>query len=296
MSGKITLLKEAQVEVHEAEIQKAFESNLGLIEDGLQYVESFVRIGNGVIDTLAIDDNLRPVIIEFKKPDASDRDALVQALDYYVWCKENLDWLEEYIRKFKPSLLPADKNLSDEIRLIVVAGDFEDRVKRIALAIEPEIKLISYNFFEKGSNEVSLGYRVVLDSSEAEITAPEIPPTISEHFDEKPDFRPVFDKLVARIKELVDPEIDVEKSKNIKSAKYSIIFKHKINYIYLNFRRDHLRLTILGLASEPPNKRIIPITAAWAQKQKWGDVKVSKPEDIDDELMTWIKNAYNRAA
>lgn len=292
---KLKILKEVQVEVDEAGIQKEFESNMGLMEDNLQHVDSYVRIGNGVIDTLAIDDDLRPVIIEFKKPDASERDAMIQALDYYVWCMENLDWLEKYVRKFRPSLLPADKKLSDEVRLMVIAKDFEDQIKRIALAVEPEVKLISYNFFEKAPDKVGLGFRVVVDSSEAGIKPIEIPPTISEHFDERPELRPAFDRLVARIKESVDPEIDMEKSKNIKSAKFSIVFKHKINYIYLNFRRDHLRLSILGLASEPPNERIIVITADWAQKQKWGEVKISKPEDVDDELMTWIKHAYDRA-
>jgi len=292
---KLKILKEAQAEVSEAEIQKEFESNLGLIEDNLQYVDSGVRIGNGVIDTLAVDEDLRSVIIEFKKPDASERDAMIQALDYYVWCAENIDWLEKYIRKFKPSVLPADKKLSDEVRIIVVAKDFEDRVKRIALAVEPEVKLISYNFFEKTPDEVGLGFRVVVDSSEAGIKPVEIPPTIPEHFDKRPELRPAFDGLVARIKELVDPEIDVEKSKNVKSAKYSIVFKHKINYMYLSLKRDHLRLTILGIASKPSNERIIFITAVWAQKQKWGEVKISKPEDVDDELMTWIKHAYDRA-
>lgn len=293
---KLKFLKGAQeVEVDEGEIQKEFESNLGLIEDNLRYVDSGVRIGNGIIDTLAIDDDLRPVIIEFKKPDASERDAMIQALDYYVWCRENLDWLEKYIRKFKPSLLPADKKLSDEVRIMVVAEDFEDRVKRIALAVEPEVKLISYNFFEKTPDEVSLGFRVVVDSSEAGIKPVVIPPSIAEHFDERPELRPAFDRLVTQIKELVDPEIDVEKSKNVKSAKYSIVFKHKINYIYVNFRRNHLRLSILGIASEPPNERINVITADWAQKQKWGEVKIFKPEDVDDELMTWVKHAYDRA-
>jgi len=292
---KLKILKEAQIEVAEAEIQKELESNLGLVEEGLQYVDSYVRIGNGIIDTLAIDGDLRPVVIEFKKPEASEQDALVQALDYYRWCKENLDWIEKYIRKFKPSLLLGDKKLSEEIRIMLFARDFEDRIRRVALAVEPEVKLISYSFFEKGPDEVGLGYRVVVDSSEEEITAPEIYPTISEHFDERAELRPAFDRLVARVKESVDPEIDVEKSKNIKSAKYNIVLKHKINYMYVNFRRDHLRLSILGLASEPPSDRIIVITAPWAQKPKWAEVKISNPEDVDDELITWIKHAYDHA-
>ncbi|MEM2619508.1 MAG: DUF5655 domain-containing protein [Candidatus Hadarchaeales archaeon] len=293
---KLKMLKEAQVEVSEEEIRKEFESNLGLIEKGLQYIDSLVRIGNGIIDTLAIDGDLRPVIIEFKGPGGSEQDALIQALDYYTWCKENLDWVEEYIRKSKPALLPEGKKLSEDVRIILIAKDFEDRIKRVCLVVEPEVKLISYSFFERTPEEVGLLPRIVLDSSEEKGIRLEIPTTISEHFEEQPELRPAFDELVSRIKQSVDPEIDVDKSKNIKAAKGYIGFWHKIIYMYLQVRRDYLLLSILGLASKLPNERIIPITArAWPPKQKWGRVKISEPKDVDDELISWIKEAYNLA-
>jgi hypothetical protein len=50
-----------QVKVSEAEIQRVLESNLDQIEEGLKLVGSFVRIGIGVIDTLALDEDLVPI-------------------------------------------------------------------------------------------------------------------------------------------------------------------------------------------------------------------------------------------
>src|SRR5881396_2262438 len=93
-------------DISEKEIQHVFETHLGDIEEGLQHVHSFVTIPVGFIDTLSIDSEGRPVIVEFKKPESSDKDALIQALDYYSWCKQNPAWLDGYIKKMKPDLIP----------------------------------------------------------------------------------------------------------------------------------------------------------------------------------------------
>jgi hypothetical protein len=286
-----------QVEVSEAEIQKALESNLNQIEEGLRLVGSFVRIGIGVIDTLALDEDLCPVIIEFKKPGASDQDALIQALDYCVWCRENIDWLEEYIRKQKPDLLPQGQSLSEEVRIIIVAKDFEERTKRVAQAVEPEVKFVSYDFYEIGPDEVGIGFRTVW-ASEAEIMGaerPSVPPTLWEHFDRRPNLRPIFEELANRVKKEVDPEIDIDRGKGVKSIVTGIAFKRRVNYMYIELKRDHLKVFILGLASEPPSERINPLTQSWALTHRWGFVRLYRKEDVDDELLRWIKKAYNLA-
>lgn len=87
-----------EIDISEAEIQKIFEENLGNLEEGLELISSFYPIPPaGEIDALAIDEDRRPVIIEFKKPKASEKDALIQSLDYLVWCRNNFDRLERYI-------------------------------------------------------------------------------------------------------------------------------------------------------------------------------------------------------
>jgi len=285
---KLKFVREiSEPNVSEAEIQKEFEENLSVLEENLQYVDSFVRIGNGVIDTLALDEDLRPVVIEFKKPEASGQDALIQVLDYYTWCVENLDWLEERIKKTKPNLLKPDEKLSGDIRVMVIARDFDDRVVRVASALEPDVKLVSYSFFEKSADEIGLTYTVILDTSLTPPSPPEIK-TIEDHFKGREKMKPVYDALVEKIKS-IDPQIEP------KPAKYSITFKHNINFMYLEPRKDKLRLTILGLSSEPPSSRITTISASWALKGKWGIADVSRIDEIDDELLNWIRHAYEKA-
>src|SRR2546426_6198212 len=70
----------------ELDIQRAFEKDLARLEDGLTYVASFLPIGTGIIDTLAIDDENNLVIIEFKKAGGDfDEGALIQLMNYYSW-------------------------------------------------------------------------------------------------------------------------------------------------------------------------------------------------------------------
>jgi RecB family endonuclease NucS len=57
----------SDTEIKEMDIQKLFEKHTQDFEEGLKYVSSLVGIGVGVIDTLAVDDDNRPVIIEYKK-------------------------------------------------------------------------------------------------------------------------------------------------------------------------------------------------------------------------------------
>jgi len=74
---KIKIVKPSEIDLSEKEIQEAFETNLEILEEGLQKIGSFVPIGTGVIDTLAIDEENNPVLIEFKKLGNFDRDALI---------------------------------------------------------------------------------------------------------------------------------------------------------------------------------------------------------------------------
>jgi hypothetical protein len=124
---------------------------------------------------------------------------------------------------------------------------------------------------------------------------PSVPPTLWEHFDRRPNLRPIFEELVNRVKKEVDPEIDIDKGRGVKSIVTGIAFKRRVNYMYIELKRDHLKVFILGLASEPPSERINPLTQSWALDRRWGFVRLSRKEDVDDELLRWIKKAYSLA-
>lgn len=100
-------------------IEKHLETFLGVTFLATEY-STGIKHG-GRIDTLGIDENNCPVIIEYKR--ASNENVVNQGLYY-------LDWLLDHKAEFQMLVLNAKgKNISDNIewenaRLICIAGDY----------------------------------------------------------------------------------------------------------------------------------------------------------------------------
>ncbi len=249
-------------EVSESDIQKAFEENLNALESGLEYVASFVKTGVGVIDTLAVDSEACPVVIEYKKPGGSDVDAVIQALDYSAWCRENVDWLTEYVAKKKHGF---SGELNSEVRIVVVAKEFEDRVLRAARALEPETMLVSYQLFKDTAGEIGLPFRIELDTTDLppEEKKPKLPKTKEDHFKGKENWL----------------EVQVELERKVLSL-----------FLAIHPKKEWLRLDIRGVKDLGKAPRFTPYA------NEWGYVHLRSGKEIDDELMTIIGTAYQRAS
>jgi hypothetical protein len=195
------------VEVSEREIQGAFEKNLPDLEEGLEHVHSFVQTPVGVIDSLAIDAERRPVIVEFKKPDASDTDAFIQALDYYAWIIDHLAWLNDYTKRLRPNILPQNEGVNEEVRLILVAEEFEERLKRAVMGVEPEVMLIEYSLRRASAGKIELLPNIILDTSVTVSRRPSMPRTLEDHFKNKEEMRRLFDALTSKIREF-EPNVE----------------------------------------------------------------------------------------
>jgi predicted transport protein len=120
-----------------------FEGNLdGLL--GMRFLASEHRTTNGRIDTLGMDENFCPVIIEYKR--ASNENVINQGLFY-------LDWLMDHRRDFE--WLVMERYGKDEAakiewsapRLICIAGDFTRYDEHAVKQISRNIELIRYRRF-----------------------------------------------------------------------------------------------------------------------------------------------------
>jgi len=271
-------------EVSESDIQKAFEENLNALESGLEYVASFVKTGVGVIDTLAVDSEACPVVIEYKKPGGSDVDAVIQALDYSAWCRENVDWLTEYVAKKKHGF---SGELNSEVRIVVVAKEFEDRVLRAARALEPETMLVSYQLFKDTAGEIGLPFRIELDTTDLppEEKKPKLPKTKEDHFKGKENWLEVQVELERKVLSL-DPNL---KQKMSVTQDY-IGFSNRLLFLAIHPKKEWLRLDIRGVKDLGKAPRFTPYA------NEWGYVHLRSGKEIDDELMTIIGTAYQRAS
>jgi predicted transport protein len=111
----------------------------------------FSTTHGGRIDTLAIDNDNRPVIIEYKAEKSST--VLLQGLYYMDWLVENKAEFEKIVRD-KLSGNEVFVNWTSGVRLVLIAKSFEIWDKFAVNRIKEEVELYEYTLYE--NNEIKL--------------------------------------------------------------------------------------------------------------------------------------------
>ena len=141
-SGSVSEMKGGTLAL-ERSLQTLFERNLEALL-GIRFLASEQRTTNGRIDTLGIDENASPVIIEYKR--ASNENVINQGLFY-------LDWLMDHRRDFEWLVMErfgkdhAAKVEWSSPRLICIAGDFTRYDEHAVKQISRNIELVRYRRF-----------------------------------------------------------------------------------------------------------------------------------------------------
>jgi predicted transport protein len=279
--AEIVFLKSvSDTEIKEAEIQSLFEKHLKDFEEGLRFVSSYLGVGVGVIDTLAIDEDFRPVIIEYKKPGNSDKDALIQALHYYYWCTTHFEWIDKAVRKFKPELLKGGDVFTNDIRIMIVAGEYDEHVKGAAYGVEPDTQLIEYDICE--GDKKGIVFKAIVDSSKADrMVRP--PKAEDDHFKDKEALKTLYGLLRERIL-----SFGTDAKAGTPTQDY-LPFMRRVTFCQVHVKKKWLRLDLRNI-KDVKHPKIIPYPVG-----DWVYVHVEKEKDID-EVLDLIKRAYERAA
>ena len=275
---RMEVFKVIDAKIPERELQGILDRNLECLEEGLKHLDSYVNIGIGQIDSLAIDGNNNLVIIEYKTAENSDRDALIQALSYYTWLKENRVWLKEYLRK------RGINNEVEGIRIIIVAPNFDNKVIKAVQAVEPRVTLVRYVICEYDEGKRGILPQVILDNT---MRQPLLEPqrTLDDHFRGKEHLRPLFEKLRSKIEECVGNfELRITKD-------YIGFAINNRLFCTVYVQKSALRIA-LPLKGEIESDRF----GGWPGDERWGYLKVSSDEEIDEELLEWIRLAYKKVA
>ena len=128
---------------NENELHILIEKNL-LYLMGIRLIASEYPIPNGRIDTLGLDEDDVPVIIEYKwKKDLS---AIVQGLFYLDWVTQNKKPFESIVKdKIGKDI---NVNWSTQPRLIIIAQDFDVKELSAINLMEPSVELKKYSLYE----------------------------------------------------------------------------------------------------------------------------------------------------
>jgi predicted transport protein len=197
----------------------------------------------GRIDTLGLDENCCPVIIEYKRH--SNENVINQGLYY-------LDWLLDHKAEFKLLVMERfDKAIADDIewdgtRVICVAGDFTKFDEHAIAQIGRNIELIRYKYFsndllmlewlnpvsaatsgkhQKMHTDGNAGHSTELEPATTKKQTG--PRTFAWHLAKMPDsLRPLYDDLIAFGGSLGD---DV----NVKEMRRYLAFTRLKNFVCL---------------------------------------------------------------
>ncbi len=246
---------------NEKELQKMFEVNLEELL-GARYVASEFTTGDrqrGRIDTLGIDQDGTPVIIEYKK--TAKENVINQGLFY-------LDWLVDHKGDFT---LAAQEQLGKNIeidwsspRLILVAESFSEYDKYAVNRIGANIQLWTYRKYgndflfldsifattsQKSPKKDKANTPVENDDQQAEA---DVIYTLEYHLGQKPaETKSLFEALQEKIFLLNDDSDIIEKPNKI-----YISYKHGKNFCEIQIQANKLKiwLDIPHAELDDPNK------------------------------------------
>lgn len=233
----------------EKPLQTLVEANLASLL-GIRFLATEYRTGkahSGRIDTLGLDENNCPAIIEYKR--SLNENVINQGLFY-------LDWLMDHQAEFKLLVLEKHgKDLADAIdwtspRLICIAGEFTRYDAHAVQQINRNIELLRYRRFGADLLLMELVNAVTADPLETaargdkKVTRPTggtDKPVTEWLVDLPPTLAPVFEALEKHLLSLGD---DVQR----KDLKLYIAFKRLRNFATVIFQKKRL---ILHLHMDP---------------------------------------------
>jgi predicted transport protein len=237
----------------EKSLQTVIEKNLDTML-GIRFLRSEHSTGKvhgGRIDTLGIDENNCPVIIEYKR--AINENVINQGLFY-------LDWLLDHKADFKLLVMETiDPSVANEIdwtgpRLICIAADFSKYDEHAVKQINRNIDLVRYRRFEDGLLALELAHRNQSESIPSEQVV--IDPKHTKKSTDKPviqwlkeldtPMRDLYESLRALLLALGD-DVDEKQLKlyiafrRIKNFA-CIVFQKKSLMVYVKLNPDTVRL------------------------------------------------------
>jgi predicted transport protein len=280
----------------EKSVQMLFEQNLEALLGVRFLATEFVTTHGGRIDTLGLDENGCPVILEYKR--ATNENVINQGLFY-------LDWLMDHRKDFQWLVLEKlGKEHAQTVdwsapRLICVAGDFNRYDDHAVKQIQRNIELIRYRRF--GSDLVMLDLVAAVSAKSSSVpsttggvepatSAPTKYKTISMVLDElDAGMSDRFEALRAYVLALGD---DVQEA----TLRYYIAFKRIKNFVCVEFRPTTSKI-LLYVKVDPASVGLQPgFSRDVSEVGHFGtgdlEITLTREEDLE-RAMPFIKRSYD---
>ena len=276
----------------ERDIQKIFEENLNEILNITFLAHEYTTSFGGRIDSLGIDNNGAPVIIEYKK--GQNNSVINQGLSYLRWLLDHKADFEVLVQKAK---IDTDIDWASP-RVICVAESYNKFDLDTADLLPMNIELLKYRIYENGvllvepetQQKIRISTSKVFDKKETNSLKERKQSTVEDHLkNASKNIKEIFAIMKEKIISLDESIIEEPK------AKY-IAYKLATNFVDVVVLKDSLKLFFnvpSGKLDDPHN-----IARDLTKPKKighWGngdyEAKFDKKEDIE-KIMELIKQSY----
>jgi predicted transport protein len=293
-SGKVDELA-GTTDTIEKSLQTLFERNLEALLGVRLLASEFTTSNGGRIDTLGLDENGCPVILEYKR--ASNENVTNQGLFY-------LDWLMDHRKDFQWLVLEKlGKEEADRVdwsapRLICIAGDFNRYDEHAVKQIQRNIELIRYRRF--GDDLLLLDQLVVT-------SAKSVPPVAAGAPGEGVSAAPGRYKTISAVMEELAPAM-IERYEALRAyllalgddvqettLRNYIAFKRIKNFACVEFKPRTSKIVVF-VKVDPATVRLeAGFTRDVSKLGHFGtgdlEISLAKPEDLD-RAIPLIKRSY----
>jgi len=280
-NNKIKQLKTSNFR-SEKDLQVLVENNLEEIF-GIKFIASEFSTGEkhgGRIDTLGLDENNSPVIIEYKW---GEKDNVINQGLFY------LDWLVDHKGDFQ---VVVERKLGKKIkidwsqpRLILIAQSFNKYDKYAINRMSENIELWSYSFYENGIFEVNIEGSSQADNKRGKrITKIEY-----EKYDLNYHLNKTSKELQRKFNEIRERILELPNIQEKPEQKSGITYRTTKSFCRFEFRKNSINLLLREPKYNDPKQLVKDITSfEWGYK---GLVKIDKLSNVD-YLFSLIKQSY----
>ena len=268
---------------NEAELHRLIEKNL-LYVMGIRLIATEYPIPNGRIDTLGLDEDEIPVIIEYKwKKDLS---AIVQGLFYLDWVLQNKKPFESIVR----DKLGKEVNVKwlTQPRLLIIAQDFDIKELAAINQMGPRVELMKYSLYVGLFNieNVNIIRSKAVPGVASEVTEEKY--TIEELLKKaNPEIQALFSKLRDKMLEISDAVWE-------KVGAFYCDYRTTSTFTTVQLQKQKLRIFIkLGNTKvNDPQNISKPIPATYGYGLLNTQFHISSEDEIE-YAMFLIMQAYN---
>ncbi len=252
---------------------------------GIKFLEKEYQIPNGRIDTLGVDENGSPVIIEYKWKENDD--VLSQGLFYLDWLRNNKPHFELLVK----SKLGNDiEILWSKPRVILMAQGFNRYIKSAVRTIQ-NVELKTYNVYENDILQIENEYSPYPENvKENKIVTKDIKDE-EEIFNLDKHLSKTNEILIKKFNDIRELLLSLPDVEELSEQKSGITYRTTKSFVRFEFRINSIQILVRESSYEIDNKNIIKNIS----QNHWGYLGLIKmTEDSDMEyIYKIIKESYN---